>query len=67
MTVALKPLSEITEQAITVLSREIGIANTIRFINQFSQGYGNYTEERREIFAGMSLDDVLDQMDRSQG
>jgi hypothetical protein len=64
MTVALKPLSEITEQAITVLSREIGIANTIRFINQFTTGYGNYTEERQEIFGRMSLDDVLGQMDR---
>lgn len=64
MTVALKPLSEITEQAITVLSREIGIANTIRFINQFTTGYGNYTEERQEIFGRMSLDDVLSQMDR---
>lgn len=34
MTVQTKSLSEITEQAIDVLSREIGIAATLRFVNQ---------------------------------
>lgn len=66
MTVASKPLSEITEQAIAVLAREMGIANTMRFINQFTAGYGNYTEERKEIFGRMSLDDVLSQIDRDR-
>lgn len=28
---------------------EIGVANTVRFINQFSTGYGNYTEERENL------------------
>jgi transposase-like protein len=41
-----------------VLYREIGIVNTVRFINQFTTGYGDYTQERQELFAGMTLEDI---------
>ncbi len=59
MAVALKPLREITEEALHVLFREIGIANTIRFLNQFSLGQGNYTEERDHLFAELSFDEAV--------
>ena len=62
MTVQPKPLSEITERAMSVLARELGVANTLRFIGQFTSGYGNYTEERREQYADMSLDVILSEM-----
>jgi len=35
------------------------LVNTVRFINQFTTGYGNYTEEREQLFANLSLDDVV--------
>lgn len=59
MTVPLKTLVEINQEAIRVLSRELGVANTLRFINQFTTGTGNYTEERRETYSGLDLDDLL--------
>ena len=59
MTVQEKALSEITKEALEVLSNEIGIANTIRFINQFTTGLGNYTEERALLFEDMSLGQIL--------
>ncbi len=59
MTLQTKPLSDITHQAIGLLSKELGVANTIRFISQFSTGYGNYTEERGELFKDLSLDDIV--------
>ncbi len=62
MNVQPKPLSEITQQAMSVLSKELGVANTLRFISQFTSGYGDYTEERRELYADMSLDDILSEM-----
>ncbi len=40
------PIAEITATAIALLCREIGPVNTARFLNQFSNGFGNYTEER---------------------
>jgi hypothetical protein len=54
-----KNLSEITQQSIEVLFKEVGIANTIRFLNQFSTGYGNYTEERENFFEDLTLNEVL--------
>jgi hypothetical protein len=59
MAVALKPLREVTQEALHVLFREIGVANTIRFLNQFSLGQGNYTEEREALFADLSLDELV--------
>ena len=59
MTIQEKALSEITKDALEVLSKEIGIANTIRFINQFAIGYGNYTRERERIFEDMTLEEIL--------
>ena len=54
-----KPLNEITTNAIHILCKEIGLVNTIRFINQFNTGYGNYAEERDELFGKMSLNDII--------
>jgi hypothetical protein len=62
MSVQPKPLSQITQEAIAILSKEIGIANTLRFLNQFSTGYGNYTEERETLFKDLTLDEILQQM-----
>ena len=62
MTVQEKALSEITKEALEVLSKEIGIANTIRFINQFTMGYGDYTQEREQIFEDMTLDEILSEI-----
>jgi hypothetical protein len=59
MTVELRPLAEITDEALSILFREMGIANTIRFLNQYTTGYGNYTEERDALFADMTLDDLV--------
>jgi hypothetical protein len=55
----LRDSRELSWHAIEVLSRELGIADTMRFLNQFTSGYGNYTEERSDLFADMSLDDIV--------
>ncbi len=54
-----KPLSEVNHEAIRLLSEHIGIADTIRFVNQFTTGHGNYTEERRALFDHLSLDEIV--------
>lgn len=52
-----KPLSEITRHAIDLLSKDMGIVDTVRFLNQFTTGYGDYTEEREALFKDLTLDD----------
>ena len=59
MNVELKPLSEITQQALALLSKEIGIVDTVRFLNQFTTGYGDYTAEREILFKDMSFDEII--------
>ena len=54
-----KPLNQITHEAIQVLYQEIGVVNTIRFLNKFTLGYGDYTAERDALFADLTLDDIL--------
>jgi hypothetical protein len=61
-----KSLSQITQEAISILSKEIGISDTVRFLNQFSTGYGNYTEERDAMFKDLTLDEILKQIKKSQ-
>lgn len=57
-----RPLTEITEDALKVLYKELGVVDTLRFINQFTPGYGNYTEERDQLFADATLDDLIAQI-----
>ena len=54
-----KPLAEVTQTAIRVLCKEIGVVDTMRFVGQFTVGYGNYTEERDALFADLTLDDMI--------
>jgi hypothetical protein len=67
MVVETKPLAEITQEALRVLYKEIGIVNTMRFVSQFMVGYGNYTEEREQLFADMTLDDMVSEIKRRRG
>ena len=60
------PLAEVTKEALRVLYKEIGIVNTVRFVNQFTVGYGNYVEERKIFFADMTLDDVFAEMENAR-
>ena len=57
-------LSEISAEAIRLLCREMGVAKTLRFLGQFNHGNGNYTEEREQIFAGMSVADIVAEIEK---
>lgn len=66
MTVHAKPLTEITNQALHLLTREIGAADTMRFLGQFSTGTGNYTEERAALFDHLTMDDILSEVRKTE-
>jgi hypothetical protein len=61
-----KSLNEITQEAIRMLCREIGVVNTVRFINQFTTGFGNYTEERKEQLGDLTLDEIVSEIKRAR-
>lgn len=66
MTVEVKPLAEVTQEAIRVLIQQLGPVDTVRFVSQFTVGYGNYTEERRRLFSGMTLDEIVSEIKRGK-
>ena len=59
----LKPLIEVNQQAIHLLYKELGVVDAVRFLKQFTQGYGNYTQEREVIFANKSLDEIVSEIE----
>ena len=66
MIIEARPLAEITKEALKVLYKEIGVVNTVRFVGQFTTGYGNYTQEREQLFADMTLDDIVSDIKRKR-
>jgi hypothetical protein len=59
-----RPLIEVNQQAINLLYKELGVVDAVRFLKQFTQGYGNYTQEREVIFANKSLDDIVNEIEK---
>jgi len=59
MTTATASVSEITTTAIVLLCRQIGPVNTARFLNQFTTGFGNYTEERDNLLGEATVDALV--------
>lgn len=59
MTTAYMSPIELTQTAIRILVKELGIVNTARFIDQFTGGYGDYTAERDTLLPDMTVDEVV--------
>lgn len=64
MTAPARPLADVTEQALRALAREIGVADTARFLQQFGAGHGDYTKDREALFGHLSLEEVVEQSKR---
>ncbi|MFZ1642638.1 MAG: hypothetical protein WAV07_14635 [Candidatus Contendobacter sp.] len=62
MSAHIQPISELTHRATHALIQELGIVDTIRFLNQFRTGSGNYTVEREQLFEGMSVKDIVSEI-----
>lgn len=54
-----RPLAEITTEALKILCREIGVVDTLRFVRQYTTGYGDYVAQREQLFAGSTLDEIV--------
>ena len=55
-------LSELNQHVTDALIREVGVVDTIRFLNQFRTGHGDYTTEREGLFQGMTVKDIINGM-----
>jgi hypothetical protein len=66
MITEVKPLAEINQQAIRLLYQELGLVNAIRFLKQFTVGFGDYTQERDELFKDKTLDEIAGEIEKKR-
>ncbi len=64
MIAKIRPLIEINQQAIRLLYKELGAVDAVRFLKQFTQGFGDYTKEREVIFANKSVQDIVSEIEK---
>ena len=51
-------LNTIRQRGLEVLTKELGAVATVRFLRQFENGYGDYTEEREALLQDVTIDDI---------
>ncbi len=54
------PLIELTRRAVALLTRELGVVDTLRFLSQYTQGSGDYTAERGDLLQDLTLEELLE-------
>lgn len=59
MSTVIRPIADIDRQAREILTRDLGIVDTLRFLGQFRSGSGDYTAERGEWLDALSLDEIV--------
>ena len=57
-----KTLSEIKKEGWDVLVEKLGIADATMFVMEHERGHGDYTEERKNIFAGKNIDTIAQEI-----
>ena len=62
MTTHVQPIFDITQRGTNALIKEIGVVDTIRFLNQFRAGSGNYAKDRDKLFEGLSVKDIVSEI-----
>ncbi len=50
-------LTEIRQQGYKALIDALGVAGTLRFLQQLEVGYGDYTKERHQWLNQLTMDD----------
>ena len=52
-------LNEINKVALEVLYKELGLSRTIRFLNQYSLGRGNYSIHKEKVFKDKTVQYIV--------
>jgi extradiol dioxygenase family protein len=52
-------LDQIRIEGWQALTERLGPAGAMRFMMQYNRGHGDYTEERRAIFADVTIEDLF--------
>ncbi len=56
--IRLLSLPELRRRGFEVLVRELGAANALRFLHLYEAGQGDYTRDREQWLAGLTIEQV---------
>jgi hypothetical protein len=62
MTPQLQTASSLNTRGMNALVHELGMADAMRFLNQFRAGDGNYTLEREQLLEGTSVKSLVERI-----
>lgn len=57
---------KIRARGVQVLTRELGAAGMVQFMQQFSSGRGDYTKERHKLLGNLTVDQVVAEIKRKR-
>ena len=55
-------LYQIRMEGWKALTERLGPAGAMRFMMQYDPGYGDYSQERHELFADLTIDEALEEI-----
>ena len=53
---------ELRREGWIALTERLGVSGAIRFLMQYDPGHGDYTVERRDLFADLTMDEAVAEM-----
>jgi hypothetical protein len=62
MSTSIRSPEEIRHLGLTALAHSLGSADTLRFLQQFDRGQGDYTKDRDEIIGHAHLQEVIEEL-----
>jgi len=57
---------ELRERGIEALTKALGPAGMARFLQEFTTGSGDYTQERKQWLEGLTVRDVVQEIQRNR-
>lgn len=57
MAVEVNELERIRREGLKALKEKLGVEGTIKFIQMYSEGKGDYTKEREELLKDITIED----------
>jgi hypothetical protein len=61
-----KTQQEVVRRGYQILVESLGVVDALRFIQHFSAGHGDYTQERHAWLDQASIDEILSDMKQPQ-
>ena len=58
MAVTVRELEKIRREGLKALKDKLGVEGMIKFLQMYSDGKGDYTEERKEVLKDMDKEDL---------